>query len=139
MKLTAEEIDAAKSEKGGWTKATLAAWGVPWPPPKGWREMLIEGRPVPQPGVDGEPASAVRPSACPEAALLRKVVSAVIEAGQGHILAGIDELNAYYGARTPTVADVIGGRPSHALIEGKISFDDKVYSFTCMRAVADAN
>ena len=37
-----EEILAARTAKGGWTKAQLAEWGVPWPPPKGWKERLIE-------------------------------------------------------------------------------------------------
>ena len=23
-----------------WTRAQLAEWGVPWPPPKGWRKRL---------------------------------------------------------------------------------------------------
>jgi hypothetical protein len=27
---------------GGWTRAQLAEWGVPWPPPKGWKQALIE-------------------------------------------------------------------------------------------------
>lgn len=35
-------IDAARSPSGGWSKAQLAAWGVTWPPPKGWRRRLIE-------------------------------------------------------------------------------------------------
>jgi hypothetical protein len=26
---------------GGWTKETLAGWGVPWPPPKGWKAALL--------------------------------------------------------------------------------------------------
>jgi hypothetical protein len=34
------EIEAAKTKAGGWTRATLAKWGVPWPPPAGWRERL---------------------------------------------------------------------------------------------------
>lgn len=134
-KVTAAEIDAARSEKGGWSKATLAQWGVGWPPPKGWREMLIAGEAIPQPGVDGYPATSSRPTACPEAKLLHQVVMAVIDAGQGHLLTQIDGLNAYYGTRLPTVAEVIGGRPKHAIITGGISFDDKVYSFTCARTL----
>jgi len=39
--LTRDEIEAAKSPRGGWKKATLAAWGVPWPPPKGWKKRLM--------------------------------------------------------------------------------------------------
>lgn len=41
-KLTKEEIDAAKTAKGGWTRKTLAAWGVSWPPPKGWKARLLQ-------------------------------------------------------------------------------------------------
>ena len=32
-----EEILAARTAQGGWTKAQLAEWGVPWPPPRGWK------------------------------------------------------------------------------------------------------
>jgi hypothetical protein len=35
-----DEIAAARTPAGGWTKAQLAAWGVPWPPPAGWKERL---------------------------------------------------------------------------------------------------
>lgn len=41
---TRDEIEAAKTPAGGWTRDQLAAWGVPWPPPKGWRkEIETEG------------------------------------------------------------------------------------------------
>ena len=33
-----EEIAAVRH-----TRAQLAEWGVPWPPPKGWRKRLIAG------------------------------------------------------------------------------------------------
>lgn len=36
-------ILAARTPKGGWTRATLAGWGVAWPPPKGWKERLLKG------------------------------------------------------------------------------------------------
>jgi hypothetical protein len=42
--LTDEEIEAGRSAKGGWTRQQLAAWGVSWPPPKGWR-VALTGRP----------------------------------------------------------------------------------------------
>lgn len=52
--LTMEDIEAGRSPAGGWTKATLASWGVPWPPPKGWQRRLLadgaasrNGKPVP--------------------------------------------------------------------------------------------
>jgi hypothetical protein len=35
-----EQIQAAKTPGGGWTRTQLAAWGVPWPPAKGWRKDL---------------------------------------------------------------------------------------------------
>lgn len=39
-KPTKEEIEAARTPNGGWTRETLAQWGVPWPPPKGWKKEL---------------------------------------------------------------------------------------------------
>ncbi|MET7649251.1 hypothetical protein ABZS83_37655 [Streptomyces sp. NPDC005426] len=36
-----EEIEAAKTPKGAWTRAQLAEWGIPWPPEKGWKEALV--------------------------------------------------------------------------------------------------
>lgn len=37
---TPEEVEAARTWAGGWSRATLSRWGVPWPPPKGWRRAL---------------------------------------------------------------------------------------------------
>lgn len=36
------EVRKARTKRGGWTRATLAKWGIPWPPPKGWRRALRE-------------------------------------------------------------------------------------------------
>lgn len=41
MKVTEQEIETAKTPRGGWTRETLARWGVSWPPPKGWKADLI--------------------------------------------------------------------------------------------------
>jgi hypothetical protein len=41
-KITKEEIESQQTENGGWTKSTLEQWGVPWPPPKGWKERLLK-------------------------------------------------------------------------------------------------
>lgn len=41
------EIEAGKSPKGGFTRKQLAKWGVPWPPPKGWRRYLTGFGPRP--------------------------------------------------------------------------------------------
>ncbi|WP_165869672.1 hypothetical protein [Streptomyces barkulensis] len=37
-----DEVEAARTPAGGWTRDQLAAWGVPWPPPKGWRQRLAD-------------------------------------------------------------------------------------------------
>lgn len=39
---TAQQIEDARTDKGGWSRAVLDSWGVPWPPPKGWRKRLEE-------------------------------------------------------------------------------------------------
>src|ERR1700740_1210752 len=41
--LIAEEIEAARTPAGEGTRAQLASWGVPWPPPKGWKYRLKSG------------------------------------------------------------------------------------------------
>jgi len=38
---TSDIIDALRTPVGGFTKRALASIGVPWPPPKGWRQKLI--------------------------------------------------------------------------------------------------
>jgi len=35
-----EQILEARSPAGGWTRETLAGWGISWPPPKGWKADL---------------------------------------------------------------------------------------------------
>lgn len=49
LKPTEADIEAARTPRGGWTRETLAGWGVPWPPPKGWRKALLEGEVAPMP------------------------------------------------------------------------------------------
>jgi hypothetical protein len=46
---TDAEIEAARTPAGGWTREQLAAWGVPWPPPKGWRKNLGKIRELQKP------------------------------------------------------------------------------------------
>jgi hypothetical protein len=45
-KLSKEEIEACKSAKGGYSRAALARFGVPWPPPRGWKQALIKGQAI---------------------------------------------------------------------------------------------
>jgi hypothetical protein len=42
-RVSLEEIEAGRSQAGGYTRAQLAKWGVPWPPPAGWRRALLRG------------------------------------------------------------------------------------------------
>ncbi|MCX5401329.1 hypothetical protein [Streptomyces sp. NBC_00102] len=37
-----EEVEAARTPAGGWKRDQLAAWGVPWHPPKGWKDELAK-------------------------------------------------------------------------------------------------
>lgn len=39
--LTREAIMAAQTPAGGWTKETLAGWGVAWPTQSGWIDRLL--------------------------------------------------------------------------------------------------
>jgi hypothetical protein len=56
---TDEEIMAARSAAGGWTRETLASWGVPWPPPAGWKAAITTEPSAPRRpdthGADGRP------------------------------------------------------------------------------------
>ena len=36
-----EYLDSIRTPRGGYLKADLAELGVPWPPPKGWKEKLL--------------------------------------------------------------------------------------------------
>lgn len=131
LKLTVEEIDAARSPKGGFTAATLAQWGVPWPPPAGWRQALIDGLPIPS----EKPAySPERLPATPEAIALQKLVMAVINSGQGHILSTVPELRQF---ELPTVAD-FRGSSFRFDVTGEARLDDRVYRFWCLRDLQDA-
>lgn len=39
-----ESSDEWVSESGGWNRKELAALGVPWPPPRGWKKELMKKR-----------------------------------------------------------------------------------------------
>jgi hypothetical protein len=36
-----EEIEAQRTSNGGWNRTQLAQWGVPWPPPAGWKSVIL--------------------------------------------------------------------------------------------------
>lgn len=39
--ITETLLDTYRSDRGGWTKDTIMAFGVSWPLKKGWRRRLI--------------------------------------------------------------------------------------------------
>ncbi len=104
---TLEEIEAARTPKGGWTKAQLAAWGVPWPPQKGWRERLAAGEAFPTEQFEPSP---VRPDISAHD-LLIKVVTAVVGAGHASDLYEFPDVLAYFGARIPDPSEVADHHP----------------------------
>ena len=92
--ITAEEIEAAKSPSGGYTKATLAQWGISWPPPRGWKDALMSGATIER----SITPSVVRPSMDANE-LLRQVVMAVIERGHGSDLWDFSDVLAHFGSQ----------------------------------------
>ena len=44
-----ENPEDYRTENGGYTRAQLAAWGIAWPPPKGWKKGLPQLLSQPQP------------------------------------------------------------------------------------------
>lgn len=46
-RLTLAEVEAGRSPAGGYTREQLAKWGVPWPPPAGWRQALLRAEDTP--------------------------------------------------------------------------------------------
>lgn len=137
-KISPDVIEAAKTPKGAWTRATLAGWGVSWPPPKGWKAALIAGVPITEGAALVEKEPKAPPESAPEsleAKLLHQVVMALNGEGLGYLLADLPEVLAYFNGKMPTVAEMVGGRPKTTLITGGITFDDKVWSFSCARMV----
>lgn len=47
VRVTAELIEAGRSERGGWSKVQLALLGVSWPPLPGWKREVVGGS-IPQ-------------------------------------------------------------------------------------------
>lgn len=98
--MTRDEIDAGRSEKGGFTKKQLAQWGVPWPPPSGWMEVLMEGKTMSEAGLRSEEPSPIRPAISAHD-LLRVVVLAVVEKGHASDLYEFPDVLAFFGAQVP--------------------------------------
>jgi 5-methylcytosine-specific restriction endonuclease McrA len=40
--ISAADIHARMTSKGGFSVKTFTEWGVPWPPPKGWRRTILD-------------------------------------------------------------------------------------------------
>jgi very-short-patch-repair endonuclease len=44
---TREDLEAARTPAGGYLRSSLEAWGIPWPPPKGWAKGLLRDQDIP--------------------------------------------------------------------------------------------
>ena len=93
--MTEEELEKGKSPKGGWTKNQLAKWGVPWPPPKGWKETLLANNTELFEITAAQQLQHVT-------VLLRLVVMQMIDTGHADKLYNVPGLLDYFGAKTPT-------------------------------------
>jgi hypothetical protein len=60
-KLAPADIDAQKSEAGGWTMATLAGWGINWPPERGWKRQLLRQEFRPRGGLTASSSDRAHP------------------------------------------------------------------------------
>jgi hypothetical protein len=111
--MTPEEIEAGKTAKGGFTRKQLAEWGVPWPPPRGWRRKLLGDNHVSQ-RTPAKKKKSLPPEVFKEAidrrdrqcqydhhALLRKVVSTLISNGHASDIYDIPEALEYFEAKIP--------------------------------------
>lgn len=97
-RLTIDEIEAGKTRKGGFSRKQLAEWGVPWPPPHGWKDALLTGS---YDHEDEDYDFRGDMTVVELHDLFRKVVSAVVEKGHADDLYGFPEVLAYFGAQNP--------------------------------------
>ncbi|MFF8830810.1 hypothetical protein [Streptomyces sp. NPDC015131] len=62
VRVSPGKVEAARTPVGSWKRDQLAVWGVPWPPPKGWKDELAErwkgARPAGPPAPPPTPAPA---------------------------------------------------------------------------------
>lgn len=114
MKLTMKEIEAGKSKKGGYTRAQLAEWGVPWPPPHGWVNKLLAGDEIEPLTIEG---SVIRPEESAHE-VLHKVVMAVISHNHAADLYDFPDVLAYFGAQLPAEESAYGPATKH-LFQGE--------------------
>ena len=63
---TEEEIEAGRTAKGGFSREQLEKWGVPWPPPKGWKKRLMGVEAQPDGNYSGEYGCQLRMTITPE-------------------------------------------------------------------------
>ena len=100
------DIEAGKTSAGGYSRAQLAEWGVPWPPPKGWKKALLRGHPFEAPAQAEEfhysttdvLLSPIRPHVAAHD-LLSQVCVAVIDAGHAPDLYRFPDVLEYFGAK----------------------------------------
>lgn len=95
--ISEDEIEAGRTERGGFNAQTIAGWGVPWPPPSGWRTtILAHGIPYDPTKNEFDEIAGHEPHE-----LLRKVVLAVVNAGHASDFYEFPDVLDYFGAQLP--------------------------------------
>lgn len=141
-KFTNAEIEAGKTDKGGFKRNQLAKWGVHWPPRHGWRRALLEGNDPNNSAASTPRTHSKAPLDAAEEAtvreVLRDVVSSVISHGMGHILSECDSYMAYVDRDSmPTIEQLLRAEEVFDYtLEGTATAEDRVYRFQCVRKVA---
>lgn len=90
-RLTEQDLQNAKTPNGGWNRSTLEKWGVPWPPPKGWKAALLSGRVV------GTSEGDVK-------GLLTRLCLHLNNQGLGHAVTS--EVVEFFGGKFPTQEEI---------------------------------
>ena len=84
-RVTLEEVLAARTPRGGWTKKELAEWGIDWPPATGWIKRLT-----------GDPAaSAPMPGRTPVAMQLARKTRIELEQENVKFRTALEEISHY--------------------------------------------
>ena len=97
-RVTLEEVLAARTPRGGWTKKQLAEWGVDWPPTTGWIKRLT-----------GDPAASVpMPGRTPVAMQLARKTRLELEQENVRLRAALREAYEVYAGSDGFIPETAG-------------------------------
>ena len=97
-RVTLEEVLAARTPRGGWTKKQLAEWGIHWPPKTGWIKRLT-----------GDPAASVpMPGRTPVAMQLARKTRLELEQENVRLRAALREAYEVYAGSDGFIPETAG-------------------------------